>query len=166
MIEILFLRSLPKACSNKDFNGNFDKDVNMLEKAIEITRSAFGNMPDKVGKFAVLHPLAVSEDPELVTEDEKTVAVLHDTVEDTYVTLEGLRKDFPEHIVEAVDAITKRDGETYTEYLGRVSQNKLALKVKKADIRHNLSRLDGLDETEREYLTKKYHRAKKILGIE
>lgn len=139
--------------------------MNLLEKAAKITKSAFGSMLDKVGKLSVLHPIAVSEDIGLKTEDEKIVAMLHDTVEDTNVTLEDLKENFPEHIIKAVDAITKRSSETYSEYLNRVVVNKLALAVKKADIKHNLSRLDGLDEAERENLTVKYHRAKKILGI-
>lgn len=43
----------------------------------------------------------------------------------------------PEEIIRAVDAITKREGETYDSYVSRLSQNPLAVKVKIADMEHN-----------------------------
>ena len=45
----------------------------------------------------------------------------------------------PQHIVDAVKAITKRKGESYTAYLCRVQENPLATAVKIADMLHNIS---------------------------
>ena len=72
------------------------------------------------------------------TDEHVTVAYLHDVVEDTEVTLDGLRLFFDETIVEAVDAITRREGETYFEFIDRVRKNDLATFVKSADLMVNL----------------------------
>jgi len=72
------------------------------------------------------------------TDAQVTVAYLHDVVEDTEVTLDGLRLFFDDVIVEAVDAITKREDETYFEYIDRVRKNDLAVFVKSADLMVNL----------------------------
>lgn len=83
------------------------------------------------------------------TDEEKAVAYLHDVVEDTNISLEDLRKIFSSNIVEAIDAITKRENETYEDYLKRVSMNKIARKVKISDMLHNM------DLTRLEKITKK-----------
>ena len=82
------------------------------------------------------HPISVCKSVEGT--DAKIVALLHDVVEDTDLTLDDLSQ-FGEEIVGAIEAITKRDGEKYVEYLNRVAENRLATKVKLADIEHNLS---------------------------
>jgi (p)ppGpp synthase/HD superfamily hydrolase len=72
----------------------------------------------------------------------KSVALLHDVVEDTHWTLDMLRDaTVAEDIVVAVDAITKREGEEYVDYLNRVVNNDMAAAVKLADLDHNLSNL-------------------------
>lgn len=88
----------------------------------------------------ITHPVKVAE---MVEGDlEKVVAYLHDVVEDTSYSLDDLRREgFPKLIVDAVDAITKRDGESYGEYIPRVCENRLAMVVKIADITHNLENL-------------------------
>jgi (p)ppGpp synthase/HD superfamily hydrolase len=75
---------------------------------------------------------------------EQIVAILHDTVEDTDATLEDIRnlcdgQTYADTIVDAVDAITKRPNEQYDDYLVRVKDNPIALSVKLADIRDNMS---------------------------
>jgi len=69
-----------------------------------------------------------------------TVALLHDVVEDSQTwTVEGLRAEgYPEVIVEAVDAISRRKGEQYFSYINRVMQNDVARSVKLADLNDNL----------------------------
>ena len=89
----------------------------------------------------ITHPLAIAEkfsDPL-----HRTVAVMHDVVEDTDITLEFLKTQFPPDVVEAIDAITHRDGEGYDEYIMRVMKNSLARDVKIKDIEHNVSSLFG-----------------------
>ena len=99
--------------------------------------------------------------------EEMIVALLHDVVEDTEASIENLEGwEFSKEIVAAVDALTKRTHERYLEdYIRRVSENKLAAKVKMADLSHNLD-LDrlGRTPTERDYeRRRKYIEAKRIL---
>lgn len=125
---------------------------------------AHDNDLDKGGMPYILHPLHVMDCVEDI--DAKIVAVLHDTIEDTHQTLEGLRvAGFSDTIIDAVDAITKRKLEKKEAYWARVKANPLALQVKIADIAHNLSpkRLAVLSEDERNYLRSKYAKAIKFL---
>ncbi len=104
--------------------------------AFELAKEAHKGQKDKAGVDYIQHPIYVAEQME--TDIEKTVAFLHDVVEDTTVTLSDLRSmGFTEEIVEAVDAITKRTGEAYKEYIRRVVRNPIAKKVKIADMKHN-----------------------------
>ena len=78
------------------------------------------------------------------TDDEKTVALLHDVVEDTSVTLQNLSDaGFSDAVVHAIDCVTKREGEALQAYLQRVKSDPLATTVKLADLKHNadLSRI-------------------------
>lgn len=97
---------------------------------------------DKAGRAYILHPVYVAMQTKGVK--RKAVALLHDTIEDTTLTLFDLEKcGFDAEIVQAVDAITKRRGEAYKDYLQRVKSNDIAKDVKLADLKHNskLSRL-------------------------
>ena len=96
--------------------------------------------------------------------DEMTVAILHDFVEDggQVNALEYLRDEvkLSGHIIEAVDAISRRDGETYFEYIQRVKANPLATRVKLADIEDNLT---GRENPPKPSLRDRYEKAKRIL---
>jgi len=95
------------------------------------------------------------------TLEARMAAVLHDVVEDTAVTLEQLRAEgFPETVIEAVEALTKRDGERYDAFILRVAPNPIARKVKLADLRDNcdLSRIAQPTEKDRQRM-EKYQRA-------
>ena len=92
---------------------------------------------DKLGVPYVLHPVAVAE--QMTTEKEILVALLHDVVEDTSVTLDDLRdRGYTDEVVAAVDILTRRSGEPYSTYIERVSTSELARRVKLADLQHNL----------------------------
>lgn len=107
----------------------------MLEKAFKISYMAHKDQVDKGGAPYYLHPIFVALNME--TEDQKIVALLHDVVEDTEITLDDLRQEgFSENIVDAVDAITKK-GEAYEVYLQKVKANALARAVKIGDLKHN-----------------------------
>ena len=67
----------------------------------------------------------------------KAVALLHDTIEDSPLTIADLSKVFDSEIVEAVKAITKKAKEPYAEYLKRVKNNDIAKDVKIVDLKHN-----------------------------
>lgn len=112
-----------------------DSDEKVL-LAKEIATKAHEEQTDKAGKPYITHPQTVAG---LVNEtNEKIVAWLHDTVEDTDVTVEYIREQFGDEIAEAVNSMTHRADETYDEYVERLSRNPLARKVKLADLTHNM----------------------------
>lgn len=94
------------------------------------------------------------------------MAFLHDTVEDTSVTIEDIRTGFPKEVADAVSALTHSKGISYAEYLWHIQQNSIAAKVKLSDLRSNmdLTRLPHTP-TERDLeSTRKYKRAYTILS--
>lgn len=108
----------------------------MLKKAIELARIAHNGQVDKGGKPYIEHPLRVMNNVETI--EQKIVAVLHDAVEDSDLTLEDLKlAGFGNLTVEAIDAITKRSAEKRQDYLDRVISNPLALRVKIVDMQDN-----------------------------
>lgn len=132
--------------------------MSQAEKALEIATTAHFGQKDKAGQDYILHPITVASF--MSTDEEKAVAYLYDVVEDTNISLEDLRKIFSSNIVEALDAITKRENETYEDYLNRVSMNKIARKVKISDMLHNidLTRLEKITKKDIER-TNKYKRS-------
>ena len=130
-----------------------------LKNAIEVAVTAHWGQRDRGGEPYILHPLYLMF--EMNTDTEKIVAVLHDVVEDTDVSLDTLKvKGFSEEILGALDCLTRRDGESYENFIERIKQNVLACKVKLADLKHNMdiSRIPnpGPKDWER---VKKYQRA-------
>ena len=126
-----------------------------LNKAYEIASMAHKNQKDKGGMEYINHPVTVST---LVGSlEEKIVALLHDVVEDTHVTLEELKSfGFNDNVIAAIDAISKKAGESTDDYMNRVKNNKLACSVKKADLLHNMdiSRLKVVNKKDLERLDK------------
>lgn len=57
-------------------------------------------------------------------EKEKIVAVLHDTIEDTHLTLNDLReRGFDDEIIEGLNSVTKQEGESYINFVKREKQD-------------------------------------------
>ena len=115
---------------------------------------------DKGGIPYIFHPIAVAE---MMGDDEYAVcvALLHDIIEDTPMTIHQLScMHFPIEVVNAVEAITRKSDEKYMDYLVRVKENKLASKVKLGDLAHNsdLGRLSIVDK-EALSLQKRYQKA-------
>lgn len=135
----------------------------LLEKAIAIAVKAHYGQRDRAGLPYILHPIRVMCRLEGV--GEKTVAMLHDVVEDTPWTLADLQNEgFPQPILEALDSVTKREGEPYEEFVKRSAHNPLGLKVKLADLEDNmdLRRSRELTEEDKARL-QKYVRAWNVL---
>ncbi len=121
------------------------------QAAIELAKIAHEGQVDKGGYPYINHPLRVMDNVETI--EEKIVAVLHDAVEDSDLTLEDLKvAGFSDLIIEAIDAITKQKGEKRKDYLNRVMDNPIALKVKIADMTDNadISRIPNPTERDRE----------------
>lgn len=115
--------------------------TNLLERAIAIATEAHQGQSSKTGGPFIEHVQRVAESVE--GEDERLVAWLHDVVEKgpgwTFGRL--LAEGFPEAIVEAVDAMSKRDGEDYFDFVRRSIDNPLARAVKRADLTDNLAQM-------------------------
>jgi hypothetical protein len=81
----------------------------------------------------------------LSSEAERITAVLHDVVEDCDGwTFERLRDEgYPGNIIEALQSVTKRDGESYEDFVKRAAQNPIGRRVKMSDLHDNcdLSRI-------------------------
>ena len=71
---------------------------------------------------------------------EQIVAVLHDVIEDTHWTSNDLRREgFPDDILQALDCVTERKGESYDDFLTRAASNPIARRVKLADLEDNMN---------------------------
>lgn len=108
-----------------------------LEDALQLALRAHAGQKDKYGQPYILHPLRVMA--RMDTEAEQMVALLHDVIEDSDTTLDDLRKQgYSEAVVEAVDAISKREGEDYFVFVQRAMANPLARRVKQGDLEDNM----------------------------
>src|SRR5262245_51576727 len=111
-----------------------------LEKAVEIAARVHTGQRDKEGLPYILHPLRVMMRVE--DDDARIVAVLHDTIEDTPLTEEELRREgFSEQALLALRLMTHYLEEPYADYVVRCFADPIARQVKLADLEDN-SRLD------------------------
>lgn len=135
-----------------------------LERAIAIAAEAHAGQVDKGGAPYILHPLRVMlamSEPR-----ERIVAVLHDVVEDSDWTFEGLAEaGFSPAVIAALKALTKTDGEAYDAFIQRAKANPIARQVKLADIADNsdLTRISQ-PTTEDHWRMEKYRRAAEALN--
>lgn len=107
-----------------------------LERAIAIAAEAHTGQVDKAGVPYILHPIRVML--RVTSIEEQITAVLHDVVEDTTITLDMLLAEgFSREVVRAVDALTKRSGETYEAFVARAAMDPIGRSVKLADLAEN-----------------------------
>ena len=119
---------------------------------------------DKAGMPYILHPLTVAS--KVTTEKEKIVAILHDVVEDTDVTVDTIKNLFGEEIGESVRILSKKESEKYFDYIKSIrdSGDETAIKVKIADLEHNMDLTRLSDITQKDIYRKvKYETAYNIL---
>ena len=118
--------------------------MSTYQKALEIATFAHNGQKRWNGSPYINHPIEVSN--MVNTEEEKIVALLHDTLEDcadkvgpkTFI-IEG----FSDNVINAIFVITKSPAENYLSYILRVKANNISRIVKMADLTHNLSDLDA-----------------------
>jgi hypothetical protein len=112
----------------------------MLNKAIEIAAKAHSGQVDKGGNPYIFHPLRILLNfCEGESGATQICAILHDVIEDTDITLDGLRAEgFSEEVISALDCLTKREGESYDDFISRILGNKIACKVKNGDLADNM----------------------------
>ena len=138
----------------------------MLSRDVEKARAWAEKMhlgqTDKAGNPYIGHPARVAG--RLKSPEAQVVGWLHDTVEDTELTLSEIEGEFGPETASAVDAISRRDGEEWDDYLKRVKQNPVARQVKISDLidNSNLSRLAEITMRDVERQAK-YNRALKYM---
>ena len=137
--------------------------MSTLDKAISIACGAHSGQVDKAGQPYILHPLKLMM---MFTDNsERIVAILHDVVEDSDMSLDDLKDaGFSNEIVNAISCLSKKNNEPYIDFIMRIKKNNLARKIKIEDIKHNmdLTRLDSITEKDMARLGK-YHNALSVL---
>lgn len=141
----------------------------LLAAALRVAASVHAEQVDKAGQPYLAHPMRVAV--RLVAEGDHAVAagLLHDVVEDSATTVEDLRTaGIPVSVCAAVDALSKRPGESYEQAVERAAADPLAAKVKAADIADNSdpSRLALLDQETRQRLESKYATGRRLLAAD
>lgn len=139
-------------------------DFQMFVKAVNFATEKHDGQKRVDGKPYITHPLAVAEFVEGI--EERIVAVLHDILEDTDVTIEDLYRNFGSKIAMAVMFLTKEENELYENYITRLklTKNALSIAVKIADLKHNLSTIENIpDLDKRKRLKERYERALTVL---
>jgi (p)ppGpp synthase/HD superfamily hydrolase len=128
---------------------------------------AHGGQVDKIGLPYRFHLRAVAEGLEPFGPTLVMAGWLHDIIEDTGWTVEGLRDlGISARVVEVVSLVTRQDGESYHDLLRRAAGDPLATLVKIADNAHNSRPERGsaiTDEAERHRLRERYRGARRIL---
>lgn len=138
--------------------------MNLVEKASKLATEHHAGQVDKSGRPYTEHLAHVASG--MLTEEERAVAWLHDSVEDTDITPQDLHEaGFPSSVIEAVEAMTHSPNQSYEEYIQAVKKNSIARKVKIVDISHNmdlgrLPRVTEVDLTRR----KQYEKALETLA--
>ncbi len=130
-----------------------------LEDAIALAARAHAGQCDRYGAPYILHPLRVML--RCADETARIVAVLHDVLEDTPLTLDDLRaQGYPSAVLEALDLLTRRAGEPYAEYIERLASHPLARRIKLADLEDNMDmRRITVWEPDTAARLERYHRA-------
>ena len=134
-----------------------DEDKHYIDTANLMMRQHYGQK-DKAGKDYYFHPLRVSARLDLI--EDKIVALLHDTIEDTGLTSEKLLQlGYSQNTVDAILSVTRKQGESYFDFISRANTNQTGRLVKMADLEDNMDirRLPDLTEKDWHRLNKYLH---------
>ena len=138
------------------------KYTKLTKLALKICFEAHKEQLDKGAMPYVFHPFHLAEQME--NEMEICVALLHDVVEDTDWTLEGLSAEgFPKEVTDALALLTHDSDVPYMDYVKEIKKNPIARKVKLADLAHNsdVNRIEIKTETEAEKVKRRIEKYKK-----
>lgn len=138
----------------------------LTNRAMRIAYEAPAAQVDKCGMPYVFHPYHLAEQmPDEVT---TCVALLHDVVEDTPITLDELEREFPPEVTEPLRLLTHDPAVPYRDYMDALVVDPVARTVKRADLVHNLdeTRFEGcghIDEAELSRRRERYRVALEVL---
>jgi (p)ppGpp synthase/HD superfamily hydrolase len=130
----------------------------MFKKALKLAIRVHRGQTDKSGRPFIGHPTRVAARCKGLA---KVVAILHDVVEDTDMTLDEIEERFGKRVKDGVDAMTRRDGEQYFAYIRRCIKHPLGKVVKRADIADNMDPSRSFPNSEG--LMKRYEKTLEIL---
>ena len=137
----------------------------LTQKAMLLAYDAHHGQLDKGGVPYIFHPIHLAE--QMPDELTTIVALLHDVVEDTPLTLDDLAGDFPPAIINALALLTHQPGTSYDDYIRTLRDDPIAATVKRADLLHNSDQsrlaLSPTDDATRARLRQKYQKALAIL---
>src|SRR5215467_5390508 len=132
-------------------------DKELLRGAFEMSADAHKTMRRKSGEPYILHPLAVARIcvEEIGLGIRSTIcSLLHDTVEDTDISLEDIERDFGNEIARIVDGLTKisnvidvnasKQAENFKKILLTLTDDPRVILIKLADRLHNMRTLDSM----------------------
>lgn len=141
----------------------------IVAAARQLAERAHGLQVDKAGHPYIDHPRRVAERLERDGAPVSAIVAgwLHDVLEDTTLTAADLRAaGIPEDAIAAVEAVTKRAGESPADYAERIAATPLAADVKYADLADNTdpARVEQLDDATRERLEAKYALFRDVLA--
>ena len=140
----------------------------LTNNAMRIAYAAHHGATDYNGVPYIFHPIHLAE--QMDDEVSCCAALLHDVVEDTAVTLDELRRSFPEEVIEVVDLLTHKNGVDYFDYVRNIGKHPIAKKVKLADLNHNLDQTrcvgTGLSDDRLKRWRDKYQKAMAVLENE
>lgn len=141
-------------------------NTKLTRLASKIAYRAHEGQTDKAGVPYIFHPIHIAE--QMDSEESCVVALLHDVIEDSDITLEILSKYFNDDIITALRVLTKKENDDYVMYIKRVKTNKLATKVKIKDLEHNrdLTRLDEVTDKDRKRSLKYWQAIRYLEDIE
>lgn len=130
------------------------------DNALRFAADAHRGQVRKCGENYIAHPVRVAAAVDLHGGDPEVViaALLHDVVEDCNISLGELRKrGASERVVAAVDAVSRRDGESYMDFVRRCAKNPDGRLIKACDLS------DNMNENCPPSLLRRYEKAKAIL---
>jgi GTP diphosphokinase / guanosine-3',5'-bis(diphosphate) 3'-diphosphatase len=132
-------------------------DKDLLRTAFEMAAEAHKTMRRKSGEPYILHPIAVAKIcvEEIGLGVRSTIcALLHDTVEDTDISLEDIKREFGEEITRIVDGLTKisnvidvnasQQAENFKKILLTLTDDPRVILIKLSDRLHNMRTLDSM----------------------
>ena len=137
----------------------------LTQKAMLLAYDAHHGQLDKGGVPYIFHPIHLAE--QMPDELTTIVALLHDVVEDTDLSLDDLAHDFPPAVIDALRLLTHTPGTNYLDYVRALRDNPIAATVKRADLLHNSAEarlaLCPISNAEKMRLRQKYQKALTLL---
>jgi len=135
----------------------------LVGAAFEMALAAHGRQTDRAGQLYIGHVARVTA--RLDNPSDQVVALLHDVVEDTDVSLDEIAARFGDGVAHSVDCLTHPENEPLEDYIARVASDDCAVRVKLADLDDNDddARLALLPEETRMRLKEKYRRSRVLL---